>query len=266
LGIPLVRGRLIGDGDRDGSQRVAVVSQTFVRRFLADRDPLGRQFDRFDAAPAVTIVGVVGEVRRDGKAAEIVPQVYLPAAQTDMYPVRLASLAVRATGDPYALVPAIQRAVWSIDPDQPITGVRSLDEVLSIASAQRRFNMTLLLSFAGLALALALMGVYGVIAYAVAQRTREIGIRVALGATRRDVIALVLKSGLMWSMVGVVAGLAGAYAAGRSLSGMLFGVTAADPPTFATMAAVMAGVALSASYLPARRAAAIDPASALRAE
>jgi predicted permease len=266
LGIPLVRGRLLTAGDRDGTLRVAVVSQTFVRRFLGDRDPIGQQFARFGGAPAITIVGVVGEVRRDGKAAEIVQQVYLPAAQTDVYPVRLASLAIRTTGDPYALVPAIQRAVWSIDPDQPITGVRTLDEVLSAASAQRRFNMTLLLSFAGLALALALIGVYGVVAYAVAQRTREIGIRVALGATRGDVVALVVKSGLMWSIVGIVAGLAGAYAASRLITGLLFGVTASDPATFATIAVVMVGVALSASYVPARRAASVDPASALRSE
>ena len=183
-----------------------------------------------------------------------------------MYPVRLASLAVRATGDPYELVPAIQRAVWSIDPDQPITNVRTLDEVLSLAAAQRRFNITLLLAFAGLALLLALVGVYGVIAYAAAERTREIGIRVALGATRGDVIALVVKSGLTWALAGVAAGLAGAYAAGRLMAGLLFGVAASDPATFVAIAAVMVGVALSASYVPARRAALVDPISALRTE
>ncbi len=266
LGIPLVRGRLLTEADRDGSLRVAVVSQTFVRRFLGDRDPIGRQFSRSDGAPAITIVGVVGEVRRDGKEAALFQQVYLPAAQTDLYPVRLASLAVRATGDPHALVSGIQRAVWSIDPDQPITSVRTLDEVLSIASAQRRFNMTLLVSFAGLALALALVGVYGVVAYAVAQRTREIGIRVALGATRRDVVALVVKSGAMWSIAGIVAGLAGAFATSRLISGLLFGVTAGDPATFVTIAAVMVAVALTASYVPARRAASLDPVTALRTE
>ena len=266
LGIPLVRGRLLTEADRDGSLRVAVVSQTFVRRFLGDRDPIGRQFSRSDGAPAITIVGVVGEVRRDGKEAALFQQVYLPAAQTDLYPVRLASLAVRATGDPHVLVSGIQRAVWSIDPDQPITSVRTLDEVLSIASAQRRFNMTLLVSFAGLALALALVGVYGVVAYAVAQRTREIGIRVALGATRRDVVALVVKSGAMWSIAGIVAGLAGAFATSRLISGLLFGVTAGDPATFVTIAAVMVAVALTASYVPARRAASLDPVTALRSE
>jgi putative ABC transport system permease protein len=266
LGIPLVRGRLITADDRDGTLRVAVVSQTFVRQFLPDRDPIGRQFARTGRASPMTIVGVVGEVRRDGKSAPLVPQVYLPAAQTDLYPVRLTALAVRAAGDPHALVPGIQRAVWTVDPDQPITSVQTLDEVLSLASAQRRFNTTLLASFAALALALALIGVYGVVAYSVAQRTREIGIRVALGATRRDVVSLVVTSGLTWTVVGIAIGLAGALAATRLMTGLLFGVTAEDPATFATIAAVMAGVAVSASYLPARRAASIDPASALRTE
>src|SRR5262245_14819365 len=195
LGIPLVRGRLLTASDRDGSPHVAVVSQTFMREFAGDSDPIGQQLSRGDAGmPLVTIVGVVGEVRRDGKEAKLVPQVYLPAAQTDVYPVRLAAVAVRATGDPRALVASVQKAVWSIDPDQPITGVRTLDEVLAASTAQRRFNMTLLASFAVLAVLLALVGVYGVVACSVAERTREIGIRVALGANRRDVIAMVVTS------------------------------------------------------------------------
>jgi putative ABC transport system permease protein len=183
-----------------------------------------------------------------------------------MYPVRLMSLAVRASGDPHALVAGIQRIVWSIDPDQPITNVRTLDEVLSASTAQRRFTMTLLLSFAALALGLALVGVYGVVAYAVAQRTREIGIRIALGATRRDVVALVVASGLKWSVAGVAVGLVGAVAAGRLLTGLLFSVTPTDPATFAAIALGVVAVALTASYVPARRAASVDPASALRTE
>ncbi len=267
LGIPLVRGRLLTAEDRDGTPHVAVVSQTFVRKFLGDRDPIGQQFARTGPrTPTLTIVGVVGEIRRDGKAAELWPQVYLPAAQTDAYPVRLASLAVRATGDPYGLVSGIQRAVWSVDPDQPITNVRTLDEVLAASMAQRRFNMTLLAAFAALALGLALVGVYGVVAYAVAQRTREIGIRIALGATRANVVSLVVKNGLLWAGAGIIAGLAGAFAASRLIAGLLFGVTPGDPVTFVTIAIVMAGVALSASYIPARRAASVDPIAALRTE
>jgi ABC-type antimicrobial peptide transport system permease subunit len=211
-------------------------------------------------------VGVVGEVRRDGKEAKLTAQVYLPAAQTDVYPVRLASVAVRADGDPYALVPAIQKAVWSIDPDQPITGVRTLDEVLAASAAQRRFNMTLLASFAALAVVLALIGVYGVIGYSVAQRTREIGIRVALGATRSDVVALVVRAGMGWSLVGVAGGFAGALGLSRLISGLLFGVTPNDPATFVAIALAMLGVALAATYIPARRAASVDPIAALRTE
>jgi putative ABC transport system permease protein len=267
LGIPLVRGRLIDGRDRDGAQHVAVVSLTFVREYVGERDPIGQQFSRGGpGSPVVTIVGVVGEVRRDGKEAKLTPQVYLPAAQTDVYPVRLASVAVRADGDPYALVPAIQKAVWSIDPDQPITGVRTLDEVLAASAAQRRFNMTLLASFAALAVVLALIGVYGVIGYSVAQRTREIGIRVALGATRSDVVALVVRAGMGWSLIGVAGGFAGALGLSRLISGLLFGVTPSDPATFVAIALAMLGVALAATYIPARRAASVDPIAALRAE
>jgi len=267
LGIPLVRGRLIDSRDRDGAQHVAVVSLTFVREYVGERDPIGQQFSRGGpGSPVVTIVGVVGEVRRDGKEAKLTPQVYLPAAQTDVYPVRLASVAVRADGDPYALVPSIQKAVWSIDPDQPITGVRTLDEVLAASAAQRRFNMTLLASFATLAVVLALIGVYGVVGYSVAQRTREIGIRVALGATRSDVVALVVRAGMGWSLVGVAGGFAGALGLSRLISGLLFGVTPNDPATFVAIALAMLGVALAASYIPARRAASVDPIAALRTE
>jgi putative ABC transport system permease protein len=267
LGIPLVRGRLLTADDRQGALPVAVVSQTFVRKYLGGREPIGYRFARTGPrVPTLTVVGVVGEIRRDGKEAELQPQVYLSAAQTDLYPVRLANLAVRATANPYGLVPAIQRAVWSIDPDQPITGVRTLDDVLLASMAQRRFNMTLLASFAMLAVGLALVGVYGVVSYAAAQRTREIGIRVALGASRRDVIALVVRSGLRWSIAGVAAGLIAASATTRLMTALLFEVSATDPATFVAIAVAMIAVAVGASYVPARRAASVDPIAALRME
>jgi len=266
LGIPLLYGRLLVPGDRIGAQPVAVVSQTFVRRFCGDRDPLAFQFRRNPGSPLVTVVGVVGEVRRDGKTAPLWPQVYLSASQTDLYPVRLASFAVRAVGDPHSFVAAIQHEVWAIDPDQPITAVRTLDEVLSASMAERRFNLTLLAAFALLAVVLAVVGVYGVVAYAATERTREIGIRIALGAARRDVVALVVRSGLQWAIAGVAVGTAVAYAATRMMTGLLFGVDPADAATFATMGVAMIAVALSASYVPARRAAGVDPVAALRAE
>src|SRR5439155_18914688 len=232
-----VRGRLLTADDRVGTQGVAVVSQTFVRKFLGDRDPLRARFQRGGRdMPAITIVGVVGDVRRGGKAAALQPQVYLPAAQTNLYPVRLADFAVRATGDPHALVTALQREVWAVDPDQPITNVKTLDEVLSASMAQRRFELILLASFAVLAVGLAVVGVYGVVAYAASGRSREIGIRIALGASRSEVVALVVGSGLTWAIGGVAAGLAAAWGATRLMTGLLFDVKPTDPLTFAATA------------------------------
>lgn len=267
LGIPLVRGRTITGDDRTGAPGAAVVNQAFVRRFVPREDPVGKRFARGGRNnPLLTIVGVVADIRRDGKAANVQPEVYLSAAQTRAYPVRLADFAVRAAGDPRALVGAIQDAVWAVDPDQPITNVKTLDEVLSASMAERRFNLILLASFAFLAVGLAIVGVYGVVAYAASERTREIGIRVALGAAPRDVVALVVRNGLGWSIAGVVAGLAGAWAVTRLMTGLLFEVKPTDPPTFVGIAVVMVLVSLAASYVPARRASAVDPVRALRAE
>ena len=272
LRIPLLRGRLLAAQDRAGAPPAAVVSETFARRFLAGRDPIGQRFRESRTgvdSPELIIVGVVRDARRDGPRADLIPLVYLAAAQPDTYSERthLSEVAVRAAGtDPHALLPAIQRAVWSIDPSQPITSVLTLDEVIAGSTAERRFNMTLLSAVALLALGLAIVGVYGVVAHAAAQRTREIGIRIALGAGRRHVLSLVIASGLRWAVLGVAAGLAGAYAGTRFLAAMLFGVTPTDPGTFAGLAALMLGVAALASYVPARRAASVDPMSALRAD
>ena len=172
----------------------------------------------------------------------------------------------RQGADPHGLLPAIERAVWSIDPAQPITNVLTLDEVIAGSTAERRFNMILLSAVTLLALGLAIVGVYGVVAHAAAQRTREIGIRIALGAGRRDVLSLVIASGLRWAVLGVVVGVAGAYAGTRFLAALLFGITPTDPGTFAGLAALMLGVAALASYVPARRAASVDPMSALRGD
>jgi predicted permease len=263
LAIPLVEGRLLNDADRAGAPAVAVVSQTFARRFFDGR-AIGARFRRGPQAPEITIVGVVGEVRRDGKQAAIAPQVYLPAAQTDLYPVRLAALAVRAAADPHALVPAIQRAVWAIDADQPMTNVRTLDEVLDGQLARRRFNMTLLTTMAMLAVGLALVGVYGVVAHAAAQRTREIGIRVALGATRGDVLRLVMRSGIRWTAVGIAFGAAFSVMLTRLMSGLLFEVTPTDPWTFGAISVAMFAIGTGASLLPAWRVSSSDPLIALR--
>jgi len=211
-------------------------------------------------------VGVVAAIRRDGKTATISPQVYLPAAQTEIYPVRLADFAVRTQTDPRQLVTALQREVWAIDKDQPLTNIKTLDEVIADSVAQRRFPALLLLLFAFVALVLTMIGIYGVISYSVSQRTAEIGIRVALGARPGDVLRLVLRQALWLIGVGITGGLLGAYALSRYLSSLLFAITAADPPTYGVVAVMLAVVALFACYAPARRAARVDPVVALRCD
>jgi putative ABC transport system permease protein len=179
----------------------------------------------------------------------------------------VAEVGVRtAAGDPRRLALAIQRAVSSIDPTQPIMSVMTLDDAIAGSTAMRRFNTTLLSAVASLAFGLAMVGVYGVVAHAAAQRTRELGIRVALGASRRHVLSLVVVNGVRWAMLGVLIGLAGAYTGTRLLATLLFGVTPTDVATFASLAALMLGIAALASYVPARRAASVNPVSALRAD
>ena len=267
LGIPLLRGRLFAEGDRSGAPPVVVVSQTFASRLVPGRDPIGVQIRRDRDAPSLTIVGVVGEMRRDGKFSEVTPQVFFPATQPGSYRVRLDAIAVRAAaGDPRSLLPSIKAAVASLDPARTVAGVRTLDEVLSASVATRRFNMLLLTSFAALALVLAIVGVYGVVAHAALQRTREIGIRVALGATRESVVALIVRATLRWTIPGLALGLLGAWASTRLMATMLFGITPGDPITFALVTALMLAVSVVASYLPARRAATTDPLVALRSQ
>jgi ABC-type antimicrobial peptide transport system permease subunit len=215
-------------------------------------------------------VGVVGEVRRDGRLDQPAPQVYLAANQTADLTLppyaRPSSFAVRTYGDAKQLTGSVQRAVWTIDPEQPISGIQTLEEKLSGRVADRRFSMVLLSSFAALAVMLALIGCYGVVSYAALQRTREIGIRLAFGAPRRQVIGLVVKSGLGWSVTGVAVGLVAALGLTRVMKGLLFEIAPSDPLTFATTAMSIVAVSVVASYLPARRAASIDPISALRVE
>jgi predicted permease len=272
LRIPLVRGRLLAAGDRIGASPVAVVNETFVRRFLPGRDPLGQRFRQSQLgvdSPELTIIGVVRDARRDGPRAGLIPLVYLAAAQPDTYAARtrLSEVAIRAAGiNPQRLLPAIQEAVWSIDPAQPIANVLTLEEVIAGSVADRRFNMILLSAVTLLAVGLALVGVYGVAAHATAQRTREIGIRIALGASRRAVLTLVVASSLRWAALGVVVGMAGAFAGTRFLTVLLFGITPTDPATFAGLAALMLAVAALASYVPARRAMSVDPVAALRGD
>jgi putative ABC transport system permease protein len=266
LGIPITRGRALTGADRDGTPLVAVVSQTFVSRWADGRDPIGLQFRRDPASPLVTVVGVVGEVRRDGKFGEVMPQVYFSARQTTLAKAELATMAVRASGDPGGLIDPIRQIVAALDSELTITNVRTLDEILSASVAARRFNSWLLFAFAMLAVTLAMVGVYGVVSHVVTQRTRESGIRIARGAARRHVIGLVMRGSLTWAAAGLVAGIGLALALSRLLTSMLYATSPTDPATFAAVSMVLMVIAVIASYVPARRAAAGNPLAALRGE
>jgi putative ABC transport system permease protein len=213
-----------------------------------------------------TIVGVVGEVHLQSQTEPVHPQVFFPAAQTSLYPIPLADFAVRTAGAPLAIVREVQRQVWAIDKDQPVTRVATLQEVVSASVAQRRFQAVLLLLFAGVALALAVIGVYGVVSYAVAERTPEIGLRLALGAQRQDILGLTMARASAPILAGLATGLAGALAASRLLGSLLFEVKPSDPVTFALVAALLGVVALGACLIPARWATRVDPMVALRYE
>jgi len=263
LGFRLLAGRLIQTSDRQRGEPVAVVSQAFSR-YLDGASPIGHRLRRGTSAPWITIVGVVADVRRDGQKAGIEPQVFIPAAQTQLYPVRLADVAVYADTDPAELAAGMREAVWAVDRNQPIANVRSLEEVVSIGAADRRFQAVLFGGFAALAIVLAVLGIYGVVSYAVTQRTPEIGLRLALGADTRSILAWVVGDAARFILLGAAAGIAGALALSRFVAAMLFETAPRDPATYAVAGLLLAFVALAASYAAGRRAARIDPLTALR--
>ncbi len=264
LGIPLLRGRSLQAQDSADSAPIAVVNLAFTRQLLDGRDPVGHYMQRGPTAPKIVIVGVVNDIRRAGKEAEIKPEVYLCAAQTQLYPVQLADLAVRTAGDPHALVNAISSAIWAIDKDQPVTNVRTMDEIIDLAVSQRRFQTLLLVIFATVAVVLAVIGIYGVLSYSVSQRTAELGIRVALGAAPGAILRLVFQEAGVLIGAGILLGVAGAYGLSRFLQGLLFEVKATDWRAYAGAVILLAGVGVIASLIPARRGARVDPMVALR--
>jgi putative ABC transport system permease protein len=266
LGIPLVRGRLLTPVDRKGQPYVAVVNLAFSRLYLNGADPMGRRFRRGPTGMWFNIVGVVNDVRRGGKLKDIRPQIYLPAAQTDGYPVLLADLAVRTQGDPHHLLKAIQQQVWSLDKDQRITNVRTMDEIVRQSVAEQRFQMMLLTIFAGVAVTLAMIGVFGVLSYSVNQRMNELGVRIALGASPGRILGLLLRQAGALLAVGATLGLAGAWALTRIVGNLLFQVQPHDAVTYVGAAGVVLVVGLIAALIPARRGASVDPMVALRYE
>ncbi len=266
LGIPLKQGRAVDPRDTADSAPVAVVNEAFARRFLRQSDPVGREL-RFDRAPAgwpnTRIVGVVASIHQAGLDETPVPEIYIPLPQS-AWPAM--TLVLRTTAAPAALIPTVQRALFALDPTTPAFDIKTMETRLGDSVAQRRFHMLLLGLFAAIALLLAAIGIYGVIAYGVARRTQEMGIRLALGAQRADLLRLVVGQGLRLTIIGIGAGLAGAFVVRRLFSSLLFGVSALDPLTLAGTSILLGAIALFACWFPARRASRVDPVVALRAE
>jgi putative ABC transport system permease protein len=260
--IALKRGRLFTEEDTVDKPGVAVISESLARKFWGGSNPLGKRIRR-GKDPWRTIIGVVGDVRQEGLTTGPTAEVYLPNAQFATHNMKLV---VRTTADPLLLTKAIRTTVQALDSTQPVTEVSTLATVFSKSVWQRRFLMTVLGLFAGMAVFLATVGVYGVISCAVSERFREIGIRLALGATRRDLLWSMVGKGMLPVLIGLIAGLAGALALTRLLRSQLFGVGPIDPVTFLGASFLLAGAALMACYLPARRAAKVDPTVALRYE
>jgi putative ABC transport system permease protein len=264
--IPLKRGRALTAQDVAAAPKVAMISETCAREQFPNLNPIGKQIQlggRDETKPWMTIVGIVGDVHQYGLDTPSNIAVYIPQAQDLSFNY---ALAARTTTDPRHFEKAVRAAFLAVDPTQPIFQVRPMESYLASSLAERRFTLALLALFGGLALMLAAIGIYGVVSCAVTSRTREMGIRMALGAERRDVLAMVLRQAAVLAAVGLAGGLAASLALTRFLSTLLFEVRATDVATLSAIAALLAAVALAASYLPARRAASVDPTTALRYE
>jgi putative ABC transport system permease protein len=267
MGIALVSGRAFEALDGAASTPVAVINQTFARQHFSGENPIGRRLlftNSQNKTTAREIVGVVGDVRHAGLEAESGPEYYVPFAQTPA--VRVTVVARTTSGDPAAVAPGLRGAVRQVDKNLAVYNVRPMESYLAESVSKRRFNMMLLGGFATVALLLAGLGIYGVMSYTVAQRTHEIGVRMALGAQGRDVLRLVIRQGMAPALLGVVVGLAASLALTRVMASLLYGVSATDPTTFALVALLLSAVAMLSCYLPARRATKVDPMVALRYE
>jgi putative ABC transport system permease protein len=267
MGIPLVRGRDFTDRDTLDTTRAVVISEKTAKHYWPNQDPIGKRLKPGESTsnrPWRTVIGVVKDVRQNDFVAEPKMEMYLSFRQMESLTAN--ALVVRTAVDPRTLAASVRTAIWSVDKDQPVANIDSMEHIVAGAVARQRFSMLLLAIFAGLALVLAAVGIYGVMSYAVAQQTREIGIRMALGAKRSDVLAMTIKQALKLVATGLVCGLAIAFVLTRVMTGLLFEISATDPLTFISIAFVLLGVALFASYIPALRATRIDPMIALRAQ
>jgi putative ABC transport system permease protein len=268
LRIPVRRGREFTAHDNTpGAPPAIIVNESLARRLWPDYprgiDPIGQHIgEGYDKSiPWFEVVGITADIHEGGLASDAVPEFYIPCA---LHPPQSAYLAVRTVADPLSVVASVRRQVLATDPDQSVSEVRTMESILDATLGQRRLTMLLLGSFAGIALLLAMIGIYGVIAYSVAQRTQEVGIRRALGAQQSDILKLVLRQGLYLALAGIAIGIGGAFALTRTMKTQLFQVDATDPATFAIIAVLFVVVALAASFIPAVRASRIDPMTALR--
>jgi putative ABC transport system permease protein len=277
LGVRLLRGRFLEDADREGVMPVAVVNETLARAYWPNEDPLGRRIRMLNRDPKhattvfLTVVGVVADVKNAGLTEAAKHEVYASlrqrmAAIDHMGEERQMSLTVRTSVEPMNQVSAIRQEVAALDGNVPIANVRTMEQILATATFQPRFNMILLGLFAALALVLAAVGIYGVLSYSIIQRTQEIGIRMTLGASRREVLKLVIGRGMRLALLGQAAGLVAAFAVTRLMATLLFGVSATDPVTFGLLPPLLTTVALMACWIPARRATKVDPMVTLRAD
>ena len=269
MGMKLVKGRAFSRYDNEDAPGVVIINETMAARFFAGEDPIGQRLDLSGNPKDLReIVGVVGDVRNYGLDAEVKPEVYVPFLQSR--PAYLSGLVsamnviVRSTSDPSSLAPALREQVQALDKDQPVSEIRTMEWYLADSMAQRRFNMLLLGAFAGLALVLAAVGIYGVIAYTVTQRTHEMGIRIALGARGADILRLIFGQSMLTTLSGIVIGLGAAFGLTRLLQNLLYQVTATDPFVFTSIPFLLLLVAMLATYIPARRAMKVDPITALR--
>ena len=264
MGIPLLLGRPLTEQDGQGGPNAALINQAFARRYFNGQDPIGHQvtFDgpQNPSARWMTIVGVVADIKQYAMETEVYPAIYVPR------PVHSMTLVARARDNPFSLLSAVRAEVRKRDRDLPVSNIQTIDQTLRVVLGPERFAVFLLVIFAAVALSLAAVGLYGVMSYAVSQRTREIGIRMALGARRSDVMMMVIGQGIKLAGAGILIGLGGALALTRLMETLVFGVSATDPLTYVTIVSLLTVVALLACWIPARRATKVDPLLALRCE
>jgi putative ABC transport system permease protein len=253
-------GRAFSDSDNAQAPRVVIINEALARRFWPNENPVGKHII-VGRGTESEVVGVAGHVKNNGLAVDSEPQLYLPFPEL---PWGNMNLLVRSTTDPHQLISTLRQQVYAVDPDQPITQVQTMDELLANFRAQPRFTVFLLSSLSSMALILAIVGIYGVISYTVGQRRHELGIRMALGAERNDVLLMIVARGLFLTMIGIIAGLIAAVASTRVMESLLYHVRSRDLTTFVLASLLFLVVGTAASYLPARRAMSVDPREALR--